>query len=144
MGQLIEFERSYILQDDDFIDKLELQHFDPAYWSENPSTSTVFGGRGGSIKIEINGQCAILRRYLRGGRVARLSTDRYLWPGKTRTRAWKEWGILNLAIKAGMRLPRPRGVSALRPDRPRIPWPWPAPRTAEASRHRKRLLILVS
>ena len=114
MRQPIEFEKSYILQDDDFTGKLELQHFDPAYWGEQSSTSAVFGGRGGSIKININGQRAILRRYLRGGMAARLSTDRYLWPGKTRTRPWREWAILKLAKKAGMPVPRPLGACVWR------------------------------
>ena len=114
MRQPIEFEKSYILQDDDFTGKLESQHFDPAYWGEQSSTSAVFGGRGGSIKININGQRAILRRYLRGGMAARLSTDRYLWPGKTRTRPWREWAILKLAIKAGMPVPRPLGACVWR------------------------------
>jgi len=114
MGQIIEFEGSYILHDEELTGSLDLQHFDPAYWRDKSGTSTVFGGRGGSIKININGRPAILRRYLRGGMATRLSTDRYLWPGKSRTRPWREWAILKLAIEADMPVPRPLGACVWR------------------------------
>ncbi|MCZ6487212.1 MAG: 3-deoxy-D-manno-octulosonic acid kinase [Gammaproteobacteria bacterium] len=114
MGQLIEFKRCYILHDEDIIGNLEPQQFDRAYWQDKSEYETVFGGRGGSIKISINGQPSILRRYLRGGMVRRLSKDRYLWFGKTRTRPWREWAIMRRAIDAGMPVPRPLGICVSR------------------------------
>ena len=114
MGQLIEFKRCYILHDEDFIGNLEPQHFDRAYWQAKSEYETVFGGRGGSIKISLNGQVAILRQYLRGGKVRSLSKDRYLWFGITRTRPWREWAIMRCAINAGMPVPRPLGICVSR------------------------------
>jgi 3-deoxy-D-manno-octulosonic acid kinase len=114
MGQSIEFERYYILHDEDLVGNLELHHFDPAYWRHDSESSEVFGGRGGSIKININGLPAILRPYLRGGMAASLSTDRYLWTGKSRSRPWREWSMLKLAMKAGMPVPRPLGACVQR------------------------------
>ena len=114
MAQLKQFDRCYILHDEEVSGNLERKHFDSAYWPTNAETEKVFGGRGGSIKINLHGRPAILRQYLRGGMVARLSTDRYLWLGKTRTRAWREWSTLKLAMEAGLPVPAPLGVCVCR------------------------------
>ena len=110
MGQLTQIGRCYILHDEDFVSNLERKHFDTAYWRAKSESAPVFGGRGGSVRIDIEGQPAILRQYLRGGLVARLSSDRYLWPGRSRTRAWREWSMLRLALEAGLPVPTPLGV----------------------------------
>ena len=107
-------EKCYILQEENAIDKLERQHFDPSYWHDKPGFSYIDGGRGGSVKIDINGQPAILRSYLRGGMVARWVADKYMWLGKNRTRPWREWSILKQALEAGMPVPTPIGVCSLR------------------------------
>jgi 3-deoxy-D-manno-octulosonic acid kinase len=114
MAQLIQFDRCYILHDENAAGNLERKHFDLAYWQASAQYENVFGGRGGSIKISLHGKSAILRQYLRGGMMTRLSTDRYLWLGRNRTRAWREWLILKLAIEAGMPVPTPLGVCVCR------------------------------
>ena len=114
MAQLKQFDRCYILHDEEVSGNLERKHFDSAYWQANAETENVFGGRGGSIKINLHGRPAILRQYLRGGMVARLSIDRYLWLGKTRTRAWREWSTLKQAMEAGLPVPTPLGVCVCR------------------------------
>ncbi len=114
MGQLIEFKRCYILHDEALIGNLEPHHFVLSYWQGKSEYEPVFGGRGGSIKISINGQTAILRQYLRGGKVSSLSKDRYLWSGIKRTRPWREWDIMRCAIDAGMPVPQPLGICVSR------------------------------
>jgi len=114
MAQLIQIGKCHILHDEDAVGNLERKHFDPAYWRASAEYENVFGGRGGSIKINLDGRSAILRQYLRGGMVARLSTDRYLWLGRSRTRAWREWSMLRLALEAGMPVPTPLGVCVCR------------------------------
>ena len=114
MSQENQLERCYILHDEDAVGNLELNHFDPAYWRANAEYEEVFGGRGGSIKINLEGRPSILRRYLRGGMVARLSTDRYLWLGRSRTRAWREWTVLRQALEAGLPVPTPLGACVCR------------------------------
>jgi len=114
MEQLTQNGRCCILHDEEAVDKLEQKHFELNYWQANTEYENVFGGRGGSIKINLQGKPAILRQYLRGGMVARVSTDRYLWLGRNRTRAWREWTILKLALEAGMPVPTPLGVCVCR------------------------------
>ena len=114
MGQLVQFERCYILHDEDAVGNLERRHFDAFYWRDKSESLPVFGGRGGSIRINLGGTSAILRQYLRGGLAAHVSVDRYLWLGKSRTRAWREWSLLKLAKEAGLPVPTPLGACVCR------------------------------
>ena len=114
MAQLIQIDKCHILHDEDAVGNLGRKHFDLAYWQASAEYENVVGGRGGSIKISLDGRPAILRRYLRGGMITRVSTDRYLWLGRSRTRAWREWAILKLALEAGMPVPTPLGVCVCR------------------------------
>ncbi|MFT5549927.1 MAG: 3-deoxy-D-manno-octulosonic acid kinase [Gammaproteobacteria bacterium] len=106
--------RCYILHDETAIHKLESEHFNASYWQGMLGFERIDGGRGGSVKILIDGQVAILRQYLRGGLIARFLTDQYLWLGKSKTRPWQEWSILNLAIEAALPVPKPLGIRVIR------------------------------
>jgi 3-deoxy-D-manno-octulosonic acid kinase len=102
--------RCYILQDENATEKLEQHHFDVSYWQGKPGYRVVEGGRGGSIKIDLNGQAAILRQYRRGGLIKRISTDRYIWLGKSRSRPWREWCLLRAATESGLPVAKPLGA----------------------------------
>jgi 3-deoxy-D-manno-octulosonic acid kinase len=52
----------------------------------------------------------VLRHYRRGGKMAGLLGDRYLWQGLERTRAWREWRMLACMVE--MRLPVPTPCAA--------------------------------
>lgn len=75
------------------------------------------GGRGRGVVRRVSGDfgSAVLRPYRRGGLVARLNRERYLWAGEDRTRPFLEFRLL-----AGMRA---RGL------------PVPAPLAAGYTRH---------
>jgi len=68
------------------------------------------GGRGSIRFIRLGDVRLVLRRYLRGGLVAKLSRDRYLWLGEERTRAFREFRLL--ARLRELELPVPRPVAA--------------------------------
>ncbi len=110
MSQQNESARCYILQDENATDKLERQHFEADYWIDKPGFARVDGGRGGSIKIDLNGQPAILRQYKRGGLIRHISTDRYIWLGKSHSRPWVEWQLLKQASDAGLPVAKPLGA----------------------------------
>ena len=97
----------YILQSEDLATRLEPLHFNNDYWRDKPGYSALDGGRGGSIKIDLDGQAAILRQYRRGGLIQKISKDRYVWLGKSRTRSWREWNLLREARAAGLPVPVP-------------------------------------
>jgi 3-deoxy-D-manno-octulosonic acid kinase len=84
--------------------------FDPEYWRERAALSTQAGGRGGvAIITTPAGEC-VLRHYRRGGMVAALMGDRYLWTGADRTRSFAEFRLLQAIAKLG--LPAPEVVAA--------------------------------
>ena len=62
MKQTTQFGSCYILYDEKAVGKLERKHFDLAYWQANAEYGNVIAGRGGSIKISLDGIPAILRQ----------------------------------------------------------------------------------
>ncbi|HET7557816.1 MAG TPA: lipopolysaccharide kinase InaA family protein, partial [Rhodanobacteraceae bacterium] len=69
--------------------------FDPEYWRARGGLhDTARGGRGSVVFVETpDGVCA-LRHYHRGGMVAPILGDRYLWTGRERTRGFAEFRLL--------------------------------------------------
>ena len=106
--------RCYIQNDESISNNLQAHHFDAIHWKDKPGFSHIDGGRGGSVKIIIDGQVAMLRQYLRGGFISRFLNDQYLWLGKHKTRPWREWSILQQARTAGLPVPKPLGFCVSR------------------------------
>ncbi len=80
------------------------------YWRERDALRTQSGGRGGVAMIATPvGEC-VLRHYRRGGLVATLMGDRYLWAGADRTRPFLEFRVLAEIARLG--LPGPIVVAA--------------------------------
>lgn len=79
--------------------------FEPGRWPLAADADT--SGRGGvPFLVTPIGTCA-LRHYRRGGLVARLVADRYLWTGAERTRAFREFRLLAMLAGAGLPVARP-------------------------------------
>jgi 3-deoxy-D-manno-octulosonic acid kinase len=84
--------------------------FDPAHWATQNALVGEARGRGAAQVFEHQGRRFVLRHYRRGGLVARISADRYLWLGEDLTRPVRELK-LNLRMHA-QRLPVPLPVAA--------------------------------
>jgi 3-deoxy-D-manno-octulosonic acid kinase len=56
----------------------------------------------------------ILRHYARGGFVGRFVEDSYLWTGRDRTRAFREWRLLAELKSRGLPVPRPVAARVVR------------------------------
>ena len=84
--------------------------FAPDHWRERGALRTQAGGRGGIAVIATPAGECVLRHYRRGGLVARLMGDRYLWRGADRTRPFAEFRLL--AAIARRNLPGPVAVAA--------------------------------
>ncbi|MGH8159660.1 MAG: 3-deoxy-D-manno-octulosonic acid kinase [Rhodanobacter sp.] len=84
--------------------------FVPDYWRGLGALRTQAGGRGGVAIIATPvGEC-VLRHYRRGGLVASLMGDGYLWTGADRTRPFMEFRLLGEIDRLG--LPGPAVVAA--------------------------------
>jgi 3-deoxy-D-manno-octulosonic acid kinase len=81
--------------------------FDPDHW---PDAGNALGGRGGIVFLRSAERRWVLRHYRRGGAVAALLGDRYLWTGEDRTRSFREWRLLRRL--ADWALPVPRAIAA--------------------------------
>ncbi len=80
--------------------------FSPGYWGDR-ARPVDSGGRGGAWFVETPFGPAVLRRYLRGGLVAQVNHDRYLWRGSNRTRSFAEFRLLRAVAEKGVPVPRP-------------------------------------
>ena len=100
-----------IKQAEDLPRSLRETDFDIDYWQQRNSAQALDGGRGGSWRIDLDGQAAVLRRYLRGGAMAGLLGDRYLWLGLIQSRPWKEWHVVRHVVGRGLPTPPLIGYS---------------------------------
>jgi 3-deoxy-D-manno-octulosonic acid kinase len=88
--------------------------FEPRYWQAHNAVLGEARGRGRALIVQCpNGQL-LLRHYFRGGLVARLVRDRYLWRGEDATRPFHEWQLTYRLHRAGLPVPAPIGARYLR------------------------------
>lgn len=84
-----------------------LQLFQPAHWASSDALEEVAGGRQSVYFLRSQGERWVLRHYRRGGLVAALCKDRYLWLGAQRTRCVREWRLLADLYRHGLPVPEP-------------------------------------
>jgi 3-deoxy-D-manno-octulosonic acid kinase len=65
------------------------------------------GGRGSAWFVEGDFGLAVLKRYRRGGWMAAISEDAYLWLGEERVRSWREFALLRDMHGDGLPVPVP-------------------------------------
>ena len=103
------FNQQYIRQLDTFDYSFSSNDFDLEFWNKQPGISPLQGGRGGSLKIEILQQSLVLHRYLRGGMMAGVLRDRYIWSGLSRTRPFMEQQVVQHAVRMALPVPEMLG-----------------------------------
>lgn len=67
--------------------------FEPAVWAARGELAAVAAGRGSAWFVG-SADPWVLRHYRRGGLIARVSLDHYVWAGEARVRAFVEWRLL--------------------------------------------------
>lgn len=103
-------DQHYILFDETAGYAVSTDWFDPKYWQQNGKLTSAELGRGSTWFINHADQQFVLRHYRRGGLVARLSEDKYIWTGLENTRPWREWQLLAYIQQCG--LPGPVPIAA--------------------------------
>jgi 3-deoxy-D-manno-octulosonic acid kinase len=76
-------------------------------WRERGALEESAGGRGTVAFVHDGSRRWVMRHYRRGGLIARLLGDRYLWTGADRTRAFREWRLLHQLHAANLPVPAP-------------------------------------
>jgi len=99
--------RGAMLYDASCIGQPREEIFDPSYWRARGALEESAGGRGTVAFVREGGQRWVLRHYRRGGLVARVFDDTYLWTGAERTRSFAEWRLLRQLREWQLPVPRP-------------------------------------
>lgn len=107
VGRVERLGGSVILSDAALAGHLQEACFDPAAWPDARPVTGHGRGRGTTLFIRSGGRDWVLRHYRRGGQVARLSEDAFVWTGAERTRCFREWRLLARLHAAGLPVPRP-------------------------------------
>ncbi|MCI0591505.1 MAG: 3-deoxy-D-manno-octulosonic acid kinase, partial [Gammaproteobacteria bacterium] len=107
-------DHGYILYDKDVIASAADVSFDPKALANSGALVGEVRGRGVNYFIRMAGHDWVLRHYRRGGAIARIMGDAYLWTGRHRTRPWREWRMLEGLWIAGLPVPRPVAARVLR------------------------------
>ena len=81
--------------------------FDPNFWTSRGELTAVSSGRGAAWYVGPAARPWVLRHYRRGGLIARISQDRYIWSGEDRVRAFAEWRLLFYLAQRGLSVPNP-------------------------------------
>jgi 3-deoxy-D-manno-octulosonic acid kinase len=90
------------------------QWFDAGYYRAHGAVVHSTTGRGGVLLLKRSDETWVLRHYHRGGFVANLVYDHYLWTGRERNRAFREWRLLAHLNTLGLPAPRPIAARVVR------------------------------
>jgi 3-deoxy-D-manno-octulosonic acid kinase len=93
--------------DASLMDAPGVEFFSPEYWEHRRSLVGEATGRGAAWFIAAPFGQAVLRQYLRGGWVARVSRDSYVFTTFARSRPIREFNILAELYERGLPVPRP-------------------------------------
>lgn len=99
-----------ILYDASRLSKPADELFSRAHWASRGALEEIAGGRSSIAVLNVSGSEGarwVLRHYRRGGLVATLSQDSYLWTGAARTRSFAEWRLLAELRRRGLPVPAP-------------------------------------
>lgn len=81
--------------------------FDAGFWRAQDRATEAPGGRGGIVFAHTPHGDWALRHYRRGGLVARILGDRYLWNSAERTRSFAEFHLLHVLAARGFDVSQP-------------------------------------
>lgn len=106
--------QGHIVCDPEWISEATPELFDPHHLSVQGMLSSFGSGRGTVWLFRHEGNEYALRHYHRGGKVAPLLGDRYLWTGLNRSRPAREAKILRQLAGQGLPVPSPAAWRVIR------------------------------
>jgi 3-deoxy-D-manno-octulosonic acid kinase len=104
----------HIRYDSDIFNNLDEVSFKSQVWAERSSIVGFAEGRGTTFFVQHQGRDFVLRHYQRGGLIANISKDQYLWTGLRFSRPWREWALLEKMLKKGLPVPIPAAIKVER------------------------------
>lgn len=101
------FSREYFLYDHTLLSSLDGSFFSPDVIRRQGRLLDQAQGRGNAYLFTWEQKQFFLRHYHRGGAIAPVMKDVYMWTGLERTRAWREFTLLQKMQAQGLPVPRP-------------------------------------
>ena len=97
-----------MLYDTSRVGNLSPDWFEPRFWQARGELEGIARGRGTTCFLKTaSGRRYALRHYRRGGLMAHLMRDRFLWRGEEATRPFLEWALIYRLHRAGLPVPAP-------------------------------------
>ncbi len=105
--------KSHILYDAGRISQIDERYFSSDWWRGQDALIGTARGRGTTAFVRNGVGEMVLRHYRRGGLMAHISYDCYLWTGLENTRAWREWKLLVHLHELNLPVPEPVAVRVM-------------------------------
>ncbi len=109
MPQTINISPSTVLLTSDPALQISESWFDPTFWQSKNALAGTGNGRGEVWFINSEFGRFVLRRYRRGGLIAKFNKSRFLFTGKSNSRPWLELSLLEKMNALNLPVPRPIG-----------------------------------
>jgi 3-deoxy-D-manno-octulosonic acid kinase len=93
--------------DANLADKPTREWFEPSWWQSQAKMREGGGGRGGVAFLDTPVGSCVLRHYRRGGWMAPLLGDRYVWNGRIHSRGFAEFALLAELVRQDLPVPVP-------------------------------------
>ena len=104
----------YILSNPSMHQPLVPASFDANILRQRGDIESRADGRGSAWFIRLGEDSAVLRHYYRGGLMAKISNDSFVWSGIQKSRAFLEYRLLGWMQQAGLPVPQPLGALVVR------------------------------
>ena len=106
--------REITIHDPERYPGFDAQWFDRDWWMAEGARTHSITGRGSVLMLDRADETWVYRHYHRGGLVAKVVYDEYLWTGVERTRPIREWRLLTELATRELPSPRPVAARAVR------------------------------
>jgi 3-deoxy-D-manno-octulosonic acid kinase len=100
--------------DQNCFEEMADKYFSAEYWQTNKSVLGKESGRGTTWFVQHDDHALVLRHYLRGGLISKLSTDQYIFQGIDKTRSFSEFNILQALSAQGFPVPKPAAAQVIK------------------------------
>jgi len=109
--QIKQKKNQWIITTPEISEQVHVDWFKQEYWLNQGRLLGANSGRGTAWTVKSEWGKWVLRHYLRGGLYAKINRDSYFWSGLQKTRAAKEFELLNKLQQ--LNLPSPKPIAAL-------------------------------
>jgi len=113
MDEIIKNKNIYIQYNSNVFSNFSNKLFNIDYISKEGLIKSVMDGRGKALELEYGGKSYFLKHYIRGGFVAKISYDRYIFNSLASTRAVKEYNFLNTMNDKGLPVPKAAALQVI-------------------------------